>query len=182
MSSGTLDEYLEEQGTIPTSAKVRLAKGIADGLSYLHSNKVIHGDLYPSNVLVDDSGHPRLTDFGLATVAGDEGLQWNSMTPGRNFAPRWRAPEVLGVGHAGDIVVRPDFKSDVYSFGSVMFFIISGVKPWEGNHANQITIALSRGTTPARPDNIGDGHWNLINRCWSWDPAGRPEAKQITIS
>ncbi|KAG1717947.1 kinase-like domain-containing protein, partial [Suillus lakei] len=152
MSSGTLYEYLEKQGTISTSTRVKLAKGVADGLKYLHSNKVVHGDLYPVCPVV--SGHPRLTDFGLATVAGD--------CRNRNFAPRWRAPEVLGIGHAGDIVVRPDFKSDVYSFGSVMFF---GVKPWEGYHANRITVALSRQETPTHRDNIGNDHWNLINRC-----------------
>ncbi|KAG1777042.1 kinase-like domain-containing protein [Suillus placidus] len=179
MSSGTLYEYLEERGTISASAKVTLAKGVADGLAYLHSNKVVHGDLHPGNVLIDSSGHPRLTDFGLATVAGDKELQWNSTTAGRNFNPRWRAPEVMGVGQSGSTVTRPNFKSDVYSFGSVMFFIVSGVIPWNGKTSQYIIIQLSKQATPARRDNILVGHWGFINRCWSWNPVDRPEAMGV---
>ncbi|KAG1724281.1 kinase-like domain-containing protein [Suillus lakei] len=178
MPSGTLYDYLEKPAEI--IAKVNLAKGVADGLKYLHSNNVVHGDLHPGNVLVDGSGNARLTDFGLATVVGDEEWQWNSTTAGRNFNPQWRAPEVIGVGQAGSIIIRPNFKSDVYSFGSVMFFIVSGVMPWkEKRTPNHITIGLSKRATPARLDNIIDDHRNLINKCWSWDPARRPDAKEV---
>ncbi|KAG2342580.1 kinase-like protein [Suillus weaverae] len=181
MSSGTLYEYLKERGTVPAFVKVTLAKGVADGLAYLHSHEVVHGDLHPANVLVDGSGHPRLTDFGLATVVGDEEMQWSSTTAGLPFNPRWRAPEVMGVGHSGSIVIRPNFKSDVYSFGSVMFFIASGVIPWKEKKKNYlITIELSKHATPARPDNINKHHWEFIERCWSWNPAARPEAMAIT--
>jgi len=72
------------------------------------------------NVLIDDFGNPRLTDFGLATVVEDPELQWSTITLGHNFDPRWRAPEVLGIK---DDPERPTFKSDIYSFGSVMFFV-----------------------------------------------------------
>ncbi|OJA14206.1 hypothetical protein AZE42_09477 [Rhizopogon vesiculosus] len=107
MTSGTLYEYLKEQPIITTpSARIKLAKGIAEGLSYLHSENVIHGDLHPGNVLIDSSGNPCLTDFGLATVAEDPDLQWTTTIAGGDFNPRWRAPE-----------------SDIYSFGSVMFFV-----------------------------------------------------------
>jgi serine/threonine protein kinase len=106
----------------------------------VHSQKVVHGDLHPvcqvvslrgvklihkyqSNVLVDGSGHPRLTDFGLATVAGDVESQLNTTTAGRSFNPQWRAPEVIGIGSEDGQIIRPNFKTDVYSFGSVMFFV-----------------------------------------------------------
>ncbi|KAG1724256.1 kinase-like domain-containing protein [Suillus lakei] len=116
MPSGTLYMYLEKQGTITTSVKVKLVMGVADGLEYLHSENVVHGDLHPANVLVDDSGRPRLTDFGLATVAGDPESQLNTTTAERTFNPQWRAPEVIGI-HSDDVdPVRPNFKSDVYSF------------------------------------------------------------------
>ncbi|KAG2125944.1 kinase-like domain-containing protein [Suillus clintonianus] len=177
MSSGTLYTYLERQGTITASAQVELAKGVADGLEYLHSEGVVHGDLHPGNVLIDDLGHPRLTDFGLATIAGDVESQLNTTTAGRNFNPQWRAPEVIGIDSDP---VRPNFKSDVYSFGSVMFYIVSGFAPWkEKKVPHQIIIELSKKATPARPDNILDDPWNLIQQCWSWDPANRPEAPEV---
>ncbi|KAG1721514.1 kinase-like domain-containing protein [Suillus lakei] len=179
MPSGTLDMYLEKQGSISALAKVKLVKGVADGLKYLHSENVVHGDLYPANVLVDGLGHPRLTDFGLATVAGDGELQLSMTTAGRSFNPRWRAPEVIGIDPE-DTPVRPNFKSDVYSFGGVMFFIVSGDIPWkEKTQQHHIIIELSKRATPARPNNILDDHWNLIRKCWSWDPLGRPEAAEV---
>ncbi|OAX34719.1 kinase-like protein [Rhizopogon vinicolor AM-OR11-026] len=178
MPSGTLCEYLEKQGTIiPPSARVGLAKGIAEGLDYLHTKDVIHGDLHPGNVLIDDSGNPCLADFGLATVAGDEELQLTTLTAESILNSRWRAPEVIGIDGSPE---RPTFKSDIYSFGSVMFFIISGDIPWkEKKQSHQICIELSKRLTPARPDNIFDNHWNLIQKCWSWDPMHRPGSADV---
>jgi hypothetical protein len=72
------------------------------------------------NVLIDGSGNPCLTDFGLATVAGDAELQWTTLTTERIFHSRWRAPEVIGIKNDPE---RPTFKSDIYSFGGVMFFV-----------------------------------------------------------
>ncbi|KAG2343532.1 kinase-like protein [Suillus weaverae] len=122
MPSGTLYMYLE-RGIITASARVKLVMGVADGLKYLHSEGVVHGDLHPANVLIDGSGRPRLTDFGLATVAGDAELQLNATTAGRSFNPQWRAPEVIGIHSDVEDPVRPNFESDVYSFGGVMFFV-----------------------------------------------------------
>lgn len=96
----------------------------------MHSNKVVHGDLHPANVLIDSSGNPCLTDFGLATVVGDAELQLSKTTMTRSLDPRWRAPEVIGIDSGAD-PVRPNFESDVYSFGGVMFFIVSGDIPWK---------------------------------------------------
>ncbi|KAG2153877.1 kinase-like domain-containing protein, partial [Suillus clintonianus] len=86
----------------------------------VHSENVVHGDLHPGNVLIDGSGHPHLTDFGLATVAGDAELQLSITTASRVLDPRWRAPEVIGIECDPG---RPTIKSDVYSFGGVMFFV-----------------------------------------------------------
>ncbi|OAX32428.1 kinase-like protein [Rhizopogon vinicolor AM-OR11-026] len=173
MPSGTLYIYLEKQNL---TAPEKVSLGIADGLKYLHSKNVIHGDLHPGNVLIDGSGNPCLTDFGLATVVGNTELQWTTTTAGRNFDSRWRAPEVIGIDCEPG---RPTFKSDIYSFGSVMLFIVSGVIPWKEKHSYQITVELSRRITPMRPENIPDDQWILIQRCWSWDPAHRPRATKV---
>jgi serine/threonine protein kinase len=76
-----------------------------------------------ANVLVDGSGRSRLTDFGLATVAGDPESQLNTTTADRTFNPQWRAPEVIGIHCDNEKPVPPNFKSDMYSFGGVMFFV-----------------------------------------------------------
>ncbi|KAG2072302.1 hypothetical protein BDR04DRAFT_419360 [Suillus decipiens] len=62
-----------------------------------------------------------------------------------------------------------------------MFFIVSGVTPWnEKKNSTQIIIELSKRAIPSRPNNILDDHWNLINKCWSWDPKCRPGATEVT--
>ncbi|KAG1831662.1 kinase-like domain-containing protein [Suillus subalutaceus] len=179
MSSGTLYIYLEEATTITVSTKVRLAKGIVDGLNYLHSENVVHGDLHPGNVLIDGSGNPCLIDFGLATVEGEAELQLNTTTAERSFNSRWRAPEVIGIERGPE---RPNFKSDVYSFGGVMFFIFSGDRPWKEKNSIQICITLSKKTDHERPKNILDDQWNLIRQCWYWEPGNRPSAADILVS
>jgi serine/threonine protein kinase len=179
MPSGTLRIYLKEATAITFSTKVGLAKGVVDGLNYLHSENVIHGDLHPDNVLIDGSGNPCLTDFGLATVKGEAELQLNTTTAEHIFNSRWRAPEVIGIERGPE---RPDFKSDIYSFGGIMFFILSGDMPWKERTSIQICIALWNKTVHARPENILDDQWNLIQQCWSWKPGNRPSAADILVS
>ncbi|KAG1721518.1 kinase-like domain-containing protein [Suillus lakei] len=190
MSSGTLSMYLKR--VIAVSAKVELVMGVADGLNYLHSENVVHGDLHPENVLIDGSGNPRLTDFGLATVAGDAELQLSITTVTRSLDPRWRAPEIVGIEREPE---KPSFKSDIYSFGGVMFFvrsrcflqlypnvssqIISGDKPWKEKSPVQICIVMSQRFEHVRPDNMLDHHWASIQKCWSWDPRNRPDAAKV---
>jgi serine/threonine protein kinase len=77
-----------------------------------------------ANVLIDDAGNPRLTDFGLATIVGDAESQLNTTTANRNFNPQWRAPEVIGIDLEAELV-QPNFKSDIYAFGGIMFFVRS---------------------------------------------------------
>jgi serine/threonine protein kinase len=176
----------------------------------VHSVDVVHGDLQPvctlvsswmlhlfvsqDNGLIDDSGIPRLTGFGLATVVGNPELQLNSTTVACDFNARWRAPEVMGI--ESDEPARPTCASNIYSFGSVMFFvrsihitvvppltfsgqIISGNIPWKERNSYQIAIALSNRVIPARPENIPNDFWNLIERCWSQNPVDRPGTSQI---
>ncbi|KAG2072294.1 kinase-like protein [Suillus decipiens] len=179
MPDGTLSQYLgKHAATLTPSARVELAKSVADGVNYLCSENVVHGDLHPGNVLIDGSGNPRLTDFGLATVVGDQELQWTTTTAACNFNSRWRAPEVIGIEY--DKPERPTFKSDIYSLGSVIFFIISGDIPWkEKKSSDQISIELSKKATPMRSESIPNGLWNLIQKCWSWEPEQRSEAENV---
>ncbi|KAG2740560.1 kinase-like protein, partial [Suillus brevipes Sb2] len=182
MSSGTLSQYLENHAaTLAPAGRVELVSIIlAINVYLVRSENVIHGDLHPpqGNVLIEGSGNPRLTDFGLATVVGDQELQWTTTMEAREFSSRWRAPEVIGIER--DKPGRPTFESDVYSLGSVIFFIISGDIPWKDKkYPYLISVELWKKATPTRSENIPNGLWNLIQKCWSWEPGHRPEAEQV---
>ena len=114
--------------------------GIADGLSYLHSHNVVHGDLKgvsnfskthltivltsgQPNILVDDSGCPRITDFGLVVVAQNQDSIWDTRGDPRQTV-RWTAPEILSKKRTFSE------EADVFSFAMVMVEVRCRYSPW----------------------------------------------------
>src|SRR4051794_4931837 len=79
-SGGSLAEWLEP-GNRPTPERVcQVGVQVADALAAVHAGGVLHRDINPANILIDDFGNPRLTGFGLAVVAGEEGDRSTSAT------------------------------------------------------------------------------------------------------
>ena len=148
MSGGDLPEYIEKHSNADRPGLVgssllclslaysrRQLSDVANGLCYLHSCNVIHGDLMgvrncsksrfttvltlsQPNILMDDSGHARIADFGLATVTKNlESIQ--SPTFQQGYTPRWTAPEVLSTG-------TPSKEADIFSFAMIMIEVRHG--------------------------------------------------------
>ena len=103
---------------------------VAEGLRFLHSRNIVHGDLkgvrdryelsytaalthFQPNILVDDTGHARITDFGLARVIQDSDTTMSTLE-GQGHTARWTAPEILGGGGT------PSKEGDVFAFAMVM--------------------------------------------------------------
>ncbi|XP_030546183.1 receptor protein kinase-like protein ZAR1 [Rhodamnia argentea] len=134
---------------LPWSLRLRIMKGIAKGLVYLHEfspKKYVHGDLKPSNVLLDQNMEPHISDFGLGRLAniagGSPTLQSNRIASEKpqeriqkstssevstiisstNLGSHYQAPEALKV-------VKPSQKWDVYSFGVILLEMITGRYP-----------------------------------------------------
>ncbi|KAF8547380.1 hypothetical protein OG21DRAFT_925092 [Imleria badia] len=183
MPNGTLTEYINQDGiTLTVSTRVQLVEGIATGLAYLHSRQVVHGDLHPGNILIDDKRNARLTDFGISQALSPEGtplsyLRTKSIRPG---AVLFAAPELLHPGLYPDLGSKTTLNSDVYSLGSILLLILSGKSPWL--NSVEAENSLKERQNPPRPvyPAIPDGVWNFIKQCWSPGvPRDRPSAQNV---
>ena len=104
----------------------RLLKAIAEAVRYSHENGILHRDLKPSNVLVDTSGQPRVTDFGLAKhFEGESGITLSGQAIG---SPSYMSPEQSSGGRAK---VSP--RSDVYCLGATLYHLLTRRAPFQGD-------------------------------------------------
>jgi serine/threonine protein kinase/Tfp pilus assembly protein PilF len=102
---------------------VEIATRICEGLQEAHNTGIIHRDIKPANILVDRAGRPKILDFGLATLAGMEQLTKTGSTLG---TVGYMSPEQVQ-GRTSD------HRTDLFSFGVVLYELITGRRPFEGD-------------------------------------------------
>ncbi|QRV74229.1 Ephrin type-A receptor 4 [Ceratobasidium sp. AG-Ba] len=172
---GSLFKYLEDR---PRLNRPQLCMKIADGLSFLHENRVVHGDLKGANVLVSDAEEPLIADFGNAIVH-ERTLQFTHSITKCNLSPRWTAPEVLAEGLC-------TAEADVYALGMTILEVITGKVPYPELKDLAVILAVVQKRFPTRPEEHissasteGDSLWQLLVQCWDFEPAARPTAKAV---
>lgn len=116
---GTLDQRLLERGRLPLAEAVRLVEDVAEGLSYTHDSKVLHRDVKPANVFLDDDGRAKLGDFGTGVFVAEAAED-------RVGTAFYMAPEIFEGA-------RPSVRSDVYSLGVLAYEVLTGERPFGGD-------------------------------------------------
>ncbi|KAK7275340.1 hypothetical protein RIF29_16453 [Crotalaria pallida] len=159
-------------------------------MEYMHSRKVYHGELNPSNILVKPRGtsregylHAKVYGFGLSSVK-DLNIKGNSNNQNGTLPFIWYSPEVLeeqeqsGGSEANSMYTE---KSDVYSFGMVSFELLTGKVPFEDSHlqGEKMSRNIRAGERPLFPLNSAKHVSNLTKRCWHTDPNQRPSFSTI---
>ena len=146
MRGRTLKDIIQEKGRLPEPVAGQIAIRILSALQHAHDNGIIHRDIKPQNVLVNAEGLVKVADFGIARVAGS-----NTLTKGDNVmgSVHYFSPEQA----RGDDVTAA---SDIYSVGVVMYEMLTGKVPFDGD--TPVSIALQHiSAPPVPPSQIADG-------------------------
>jgi len=137
----SLRDRLEREGQLPVDEALRIAREVADALSYAHSHDVVHRDIKPENILLT-GGHALVADFGIAraiTSASGEKLTETGIAIG---TPAYMSPE------QGSAEARLDGRADIYALGCVLYEMLAGEPPFTGPSAQAILARHSRDPVP----------------------------------
>ncbi|HEX2294160.1 MAG TPA: serine/threonine-protein kinase [Actinomycetota bacterium] len=146
---------------------VEIVAGAARGAGAAHGAGLVHRDLKPGNILLDESGAPKLADFGIASSARSERLTATGAAIG---SPHYVSPE-----QASGRAVTP--ASDVYSLGAVLYELLTGAPPFDADNVTAIAIAhVEQPPVPpsARVDALPEHLDAIVLSCLAKDPASRP--------
>ena len=179
VSQGSLRDILHKkrQSFDPTgfddTTKLIIIYGIASSMSYLHSLDILHLDLKPNNILIDDLFHPILSDFGCSITLSD--LEKDRIEN--------RTRECVGTIQYIPLEVYKEYnyskKGDVYAFSLIVYELLTNQEPFFNLNQCRIIQRLVDKKRPIIPDNIEPNYRNLIEMCWSEDPCDRPSFETI---
>ncbi|HTE66046.1 MAG TPA: Stk1 family PASTA domain-containing Ser/Thr kinase, partial [Candidatus Binatia bacterium] len=164
-----LSSILRERTVLTTEDAVKVAIGVASALEVAHRRGIVHRDVKPGNILITDEGDVKVTDFGIARAVSEASMTVTGTTLGsvHYFSPEQaRGDEVTGA-------------SDVYALGIVLYEMLTGRRPFEGDSA--AGVALKRLTEDPQPPTahrpVPAGLSAIVMRALERDPARRfPDA------
>jgi serine/threonine-protein kinase len=162
---GTLEDKMG--APMPLASAVGLIEPVAAAVAYAHGQGVVHRDLKPTNILFDREGRPLITDFGIAKLMEESGLTRTRESLG---TPEYMAPEQA---REASLVDKP---ADVYALGVILFQLVTGQVPYQGNTVIDViekhkyaAIPSARGANPGLPPAIDD----FFRRVLAKEPASR---------
>lgn len=161
VSGITLRDALKEYGPLPAVRALEMLAQILSGLAAAHRAGILHRDLKPDNVLLADDGRVKLGDFGLARAITEH---TNSGDLVGTIA--YLSPELVTRGQA-------DARSDVYAAGILLFELLTGRQPFEGEQAVQIAYQHANSTVPA-PSTLAPETPKAIDKLVAWSTAKAP--------
>jgi eukaryotic-like serine/threonine-protein kinase len=123
----SLRKILDEEKKLSVERGTRIAIGICGALDYIHDHGVVHRDLKPDNILVDEDDHIKLIDFGIACDMRSRRLTFGRLTKAMG-TPDYVSPEQVK-GKRGDA------RSDIYSLGIMLYEMVTGEVPFGGSNA-----------------------------------------------
>ena len=162
-----LASVVQRDGTLSPERAAAIGGSLLEALTAGHGMGILHRDVKPSNVLLPAGGRPRLTDFGTATIAGEDRLTASGIVVG---SPAYMSPEQA----LGEPV---DPRTDLWSLGATLFHAVEGHPPFGAGSP----IATARAVTadPPRPAERAGALAPLLAALLTKDPDGRPGVEEV---
>ncbi len=162
-----LKSLIHRIGALPVGKAVSLAREVCAGLAEAHRVGVVHRDLKPQNIMIDRDGNARIMDFGIARSVKGKGITGANVLIG---TPEYMSPEQVEGQEAGP-------RSDLYSLGIVLFEMLTGRLPFEGESVLSVAVKQK---SEAPPDprtfnaQVPEDLSRLVLRCLEKAPEKRP--------
>ncbi|QRO87310.1 Stk1 family PASTA domain-containing Ser/Thr kinase [Kytococcus sedentarius] len=177
VTGSTLRTILDTEGKLPPTRAVSIAADVLNALAYSHEQGVVHNDIKPGNIMISTDGSVRIMDFGIAQALNDISITVSQPDHVLGTA-KYMAPE-LATGE------RAEPPSDVYALGCVLFEMLAGRPPFQGDSAALVNqhLHVAPPRVSASAPSVPPALEELIDRALAKHPADRPgSARELEIS
>ncbi|MEV7555438.1 protein kinase [Amycolatopsis sp. NPDC089917] len=163
LNGPSLSAIISDEGTLPLGRVAKIGEQVASALVAAHRAGIVHRDVKPGNILIDESGTAKITDFGISRAAGDMTLTQTGLIGG---TPAYLAPELA---RGSD----PVPSSDVFALGATLYQAIEGQTPY-GNSSNQLALLYAAANGQINPPQQAGGATALLMSLLRTEPTERP--------
>ena len=168
----TLKEYIEKHGHLPINTSIQIAFDIGEALENAHRNGIVHCDIKPHNILVTETGRIKVADFGIARAINSSAT--NKEDNAILGSVHYFSPEQASGG-------KIDERTDIYSLGIVMYEMMTGIVPFEGDTAISVALQHVQDDIPL-PTKYNRRIPRLVEQCILKAMAKNPDDRFQSIS
>ena len=171
VSEGSIEKRIDESGALPMLEALDIVRQAAKGLEFAEKQGIVHRDIKPGNLLVNNHGIIKIGDLGIARKTDASGLV--SQKEGVSGSPHYIAPEQA----RGDAI---DQRADIYSLGATLFHCLAGKTPYKGKGARDVILKHMDATHAPDIDEVAPENTipnevkDLLAKMMSPSPEGRP--------
>ncbi|WP_255431249.1 serine/threonine-protein kinase [Amycolatopsis sp. WAC 01376] len=163
LNGPSLSAIISDEGTLPLGRVAKIGEQVASALVAAHRAGIVHRDVKPGNILIDEAGTAKITDFGISRAAGDMTLTQTGLIGG---TPAYLAPELA---RGSD----PVPSSDVFALGATLYQAIEGQTPY-GNSSNQLALLYAAANGQINPPQQAGPATALLMSLLRTEPTERP--------